>query len=84
MKKASFVVWLYITAIAALVIAIGDKSFGWLVGSAIIFSVARLARRKLSEEHETGHQGASGRFMIWAFAALIGGMFALYKLQTAG
>lgn len=28
--------------------------------------------------------GLPGRFMIWAFALLIGGMFVLYKLQTAG
>lgn len=84
MKKASFVVWLYITAVCALVIAIGDKSFGWLLGSVVLFFVARMARRKFSEERETGHQGTSGRFMIWAFAVLLGGMFVLYKLQTAG
>jgi len=84
MKRVSFVIWLYVMAMASLVAAIAGKSIGWLVGSVIIFAVARLGRRKLSHELENGRQGASGRFMIWAFALLIGGMFVLYKLQTAG
>ncbi len=83
MRPTLFVAWLYITAIACVVVAIGDRSFGWLVGGLVAFAVARYAKTLLTRERGTRHAQAAPRLGFFAVSMLVmfGAMGAIFWLQ---
>lgn len=81
MGRISFVAWLFIAAIACLVIAAADFSPGWLIGGIVLLSVAIYALRQLKKEEETGHKGVSVSFFGMAMLVMIATMFLLFWLQ---
>ena len=40
MGRVSFVAWLFVMSIASIVIAVGERSFGWFVGGLVLLFVA--------------------------------------------
>jgi hypothetical protein len=74
--------WLFISAIACIVLAATNKSFGWLVGSVVLFLVAMYARKQLGREIEVGRENASGRFVGIAMLVMLVAMFFLFWLQS--
>lgn len=50
MGRFTFVAMLYIMAIASVVAAFGDRSWGWAIGAIAFFLVAQFARRQLKKE----------------------------------
>ena len=83
MGRTTFVAWLFVTAAACVVIAIGDRSLGWLIGGIVLFSVAVFARRQLKKEQETAPAAPRLGFVGMAMLVMLLGIFFLYWLQTS-
>lgn len=83
MGRTAFVAWLFVTAAACVVIAIGDRSLGWLIGGIVLFSVAVFARRQLNKERETASAAPRFGFVGIAMLVMLLGIFFLYWLQTS-
>jgi 1,4-dihydroxy-2-naphthoate octaprenyltransferase len=81
MGRTSFVACLYVMAAACVVIAISDRSWGWLIGSAIFFGVATAARRALKKEHETGREAPRLGFVGFAMLGMVAVMGILFWIQ---
>lgn len=81
MGRISFVAWLFVMAAACVLIAIGDRSWGWLIGGIVFFAVANMARRQLKKEAESGREGASISFFGVAVLLMIVAMLFLFWLQ---
>jgi hypothetical protein len=76
------VAWLFISAIACIVLAVTNKSLGWLVGSVVLLFVAMYARKQLGMEIEVGRENAYGRFVGIAMLVMLLAMFFLFWLQS--
>ena len=81
MGRLSFVAWLYIMAATCVLIAIGDRSWGWLIGGVVSFVVANIARRQLEKEETSGREGVSISFFGVAVLLMIVAMLFLFWLQ---
>lgn len=82
MGRTTFVAWLYVMAAACVVIAIGDRAWGWLIGGGIFFGVAHVARRLLRAEAVQGRAGPRFSFVTVALLVMLVVMFLLFWLQT--
>lgn len=80
MGRATFTAWLYIMALACLGIAIGDKKWGWLVGSVIFLVVAEMARRMMRNE-EASDGPARVSFVALAILVMLSAMGVLFWIQ---
>ena len=83
MHPIVFVACLYLMGAACILVAIGDRSWPWLLGSAVSFAVAEFARRKLREERsdpQARHTPRAGFFVI-AMLGMIAAMAFLFWLQ---
>ena len=69
---------------ACLLIAIGDKSWGWLLGAVCFFALGMYARRQRHREQEPGYSPGLGvgRF-VFVLLILAGGIYGIYWLSTA-
>ncbi len=80
MRPIAFVACLYLMGAACVLVAIGDQSWPWLIGSVVGFAVAEFARRKLKEERRSGTVRSAPRFsfmgvaMLSMVAAMFGGV----------
>jgi hypothetical protein len=81
MGRTSFVAWLYIMAGACVLIALGDRAWGWLMGAIIFFAVADLARRQLKKEVEAGPAPPRFAFVGLAMLVMLVVMFFLFWIQ---
>jgi hypothetical protein len=77
MDRALFVAWLFIMAGACVLAAIGDQSFGWLIGGIVLFSIAIYARRQFKKEWVEGHAGPRFGFVAMAMLIMV---IAIYLL----
>jgi hypothetical protein len=75
---------LFVMAIACVVLAIGERSFGWFIGGIVFAGVAMFARSQLSKEHEEGQEGPRLGFVGIAIGVMLVVMFLLFKLQSSG
>jgi hypothetical protein len=83
MGRTSFVTWLFVMSAACVLIAVGDRSWGWLVGAIVFASVAMFARRQLVAEHEEGQAGPRLGFVGIAIVVMMVVMYFLLRLQTS-
>jgi len=83
MGRALFVAWLFISALACLVIAGTRFSLGWLLGGIVLFPVAVSALRQFKKEQETGRATPSGGFVAKAILIMIAAMLFLFWLQSS-
>jgi len=67
-------------AAACVAIAAADRSWGWLVGGAIFFSVAMVARGQLKKEWEVGRAPARPGFVGLAMLAMLAAMLVLFLI----
>jgi 1,4-dihydroxy-2-naphthoate octaprenyltransferase len=81
MGRISFVAVLYIMAAACVVIAVGGRSWGWLIGAVLFFVVASVARCQLKREHEMGREPPRIGFVGLAMLAMLVAMFFLFWIQ---
>jgi hypothetical protein len=81
MGSASFVAWLFVSAVACLVVAFAERSVGWLLGCVVLSTVALYARRQLRRESGGGRASASGGFVLTAIAAMLVAMAFIFWLQ---
>jgi hypothetical protein len=63
MGRVTFVALLFVMSLACIVIAIGERSFGWVVGAVVFFFASFYARKQFNIEEQTGHKGASFSFV---------------------
>jgi len=70
-------------AAACVVIAIGDRSWGWFIGGVVFAAVAMLARGLLKKEQEVGRGPARFGFVGIAMLAMLVVMAGLFWLQTS-
>jgi len=82
--RLSFVAWLFVMAIACLVLAGTNKSLGWLVGGIVLLGVAIYAARQFKHEAETEREGVSISFFGVAIVIMLVVMFGLFWLQSSG
>ena len=82
MGRYSFTAMLYLMGLACLVAAASERSWAWALGALALFGVGRAASRQLTAEAETGPQTASGKFLLVAFALLLGGIGAIAWMAT--
>lgn len=85
MGRLSFVVMLFVMALACFVLALTDGSWGWAIGAVIFLAVGIMARRQYGAEgdSEDGPEVASNKFIMVAFLALFAGFGAIFFLATA-
>jgi hypothetical protein len=83
MGRASFVAWLFVTAAACVVIAIGERSFGWLIGGLVLFSLAIYARRQFKNEQVAGQATPRFGFVGVAILIMLLAIYAIYWLSTS-
>jgi len=81
MGRVSFVAWLFVMAIASLVLAIGERSLGWFLGAIVLAFVASYARKQINKEEETGRQDASLGFVAKAIILMLLAMAVMFWLQ---
>lgn len=81
MGRTAFVAWLYIMAAACVVIAIGDRAWGWLIGGIVLYFIARLARRQLRTETEVGQAAPRISFVALAMLVTLVVMSFLFWIQ---
>lgn len=79
--RLSFVAWLFVMAIACLVLAGTNKSLGWLVGGVVLLFVAVYAMRQFKKEEETEREGVSIGFFGVAIIIMLAAMLGLFWLQ---
>jgi hypothetical protein len=79
--RISFVAWLFVSALACLLLAAIESSLGWLIGGIILVLVAVFAHRLLKRERDVGRQGPSLRFAGLAMLAMLIVMGLLFWLQ---
>lgn len=84
MRPYAFIVTLFIMSVACVLIAIGDRSWGWLLGGASFFALGMYARRQRVIEQKPGYSPGLGvgRF-VFVLLILIGGIYGIYWLSTA-
>ncbi len=80
MGRFLFVGWLFVMALACLVVAVAERSWGWLAGALILGPVAWYARTQLHREFEHGSGQPSGTFLLYAFGALLAIMGLIFAL----
>lgn len=82
-RPTAFVAWLFIMAGACVVIAVGDRSIGWFIGSGVFFLLGLFARGQLKKEQEVGREPPRLGFVGAAMVAMLVIMGALFWLQTS-
>ena len=82
MGRVSFVAWLVVMAVASLLIAVTNKSWGWFAGAIVLAVVAGYARRQLRKEAATQRAGASPGFVVSAIALMLVVMLGLFWLPS--
>jgi ABC-type branched-subunit amino acid transport system permease subunit len=82
--RLSFVAWLFVMAIASLVLAGTNKSLGWLVSGIVLLCVATYAMRQFKKEAETEPEGVSISFFGVAIVIMLVVMLGLFWLQSSG
>jgi 1,4-dihydroxy-2-naphthoate octaprenyltransferase len=80
MGKATFTAWLYIMAVACVAIAVGGKTWGWLIGAVVFLAVAEMARRMLKNE-EASEGPARVSFVALAILVMLSAMGILFWIQ---
>lgn len=89
LKPQVFVIWLFIMAACCVVIALGDRSWGWLIGGIVFFAVAIWAQRLKNreqddeDEDEESHTGPRLGFFAIAILVMMAAIYAIYWLSTA-
>lgn len=79
--RLSFVAWVFITAIACLILAGTNSSLGWLIGGVVLLSLAIYAMRQFKKEQETERERVSIGFFGVAIMIMIVAMLGLFWLQ---
>lgn len=82
MGRITYVAWLYVMSAACVVIAIGDRAWGWLIGGVVFFFVAQFARRQLKVEIEKGHEPPRFNFVVIAMLVMVVIMLLLFWIQA--
>ena len=85
LRPRSFVIWLFIMAVCCVVVALSDRSWGWLIGGIVFFAVAMFARRLKNREQqeEENHAGPRLGFFAIAILVMVAAIYAMYWLSTA-
>jgi hypothetical protein len=81
MGRMSFVAWLFIVAASCLILAVVNSSLAWLIGGAVLFSVAIYAFRQFKKEEGSGREGVSISFFGVAVLLMIVAMLFLFWFQ---
>lgn len=80
MGRFLFVGWLFVMAIACLVVAVAERSWGWLAGALLLGPVAWYSRTLLHREFEHGSEQPSGKFLLVAIGAMLAIMGLIFAL----
>ncbi|MBK6423813.1 MAG: hypothetical protein IPF77_16685 [Gemmatimonadetes bacterium] len=80
MGRFLFVGWLFVMALACLVVAVAERSWGWLAGALVLGPVAWVQPHAAAPGVRARLEQPSGRFLLIAFGAMLaiaGLIFAL-------
>lgn len=83
MSRTAFVGTLYMMALACLVIAVADGSFGWLVGAGASGALAVFARRLFDREQVEGPRSARGWLVGGLMLFMVAAIYGIYLLDTS-
>lgn len=83
MGRASFVACLFVMAVACVVIAIGDRSFAWLIGGFVLVFLAIYARRQFKNEQIEGQATPRLGFVGAAMLIMLIALYAIYRLSIS-
>lgn len=81
MGRITFVAMLFVMAAACVIVAIGDRSWGWLVGSFVFISVAVMALRRLKQEQDEIRSSPRLSFVTLAILGMVIVMGGLFWMQ---
>lgn len=71
MKRIVFVIVLFLTAAAALLLGLIEGSLGWFIGGVVLLAVAFFALKRLREEAGSERTEPSARFAITCMAVSV-------------
>lgn len=84
MGRITFVAMLYIMAAACVVIAFGDRAWGWAVGAVTFFLAAQFSRRQLKREVESDERkGPRLSFVGIAMLVMVVAILLMFWLTRA-
>lgn len=83
MGRIAFVAWLYIMAAASVIIALGDRSWGWALGAIAFFFFAQYSRRQLKKEVESAEREPPRlNFVAISMIVMIAGILLIFWLTS--